>query len=231
MGTRIDLSGHKYGSLLVLNYFDTTQNLKRRWLCLCDCGKTITAIGADMRNGKQVSCGCVKLERAKIRMKEQSTKHGLAYHPIYKAWKGLIQRCYNPNNKNYPKYKNRQPCEAIRSNVVNLIAAIGEKPSADLTIHRVNNNGGYWCGVCAGCVSLSRPMNLKWADDFEQCRHQSTNRLITFRGETHCLSEWAEMSGITRNSLMMRLNRLDWTVERALTTPLRITKATKFAQK
>lgn len=227
MGTKLNISGERYGRLVVIAYHDMSTSRKSRWVCRCDCGNETVAIGNDLRSGAQISCGCARVEAASENMRAAATKHGLAYSPVYKAWKGLIQRCYNPNNKDYPRYKNRKPCEAIRNSVVNLIAVIGEKPSADLTVHRINNDGGYWCGACAECVSLDRPMNIKWADDFEQCRHQKTNRLITYNGETHCMSEWAEKVGITSNALALRLNRLGWSIDRALTTPMKVVRRSK----
>ncbi len=39
--------------------------------------------------------------------------------------------------------------------------------------------------------------------------------MITFKNETHCLSEWAEIVGITRGALKQRLKR-GWTLENAL---------------
>jgi hypothetical protein len=48
-----------------------------------------------------------------------------------------------------------------------------------------------------------------------------TNHLITFNGETHCLIEWCEITGITRASLNNRINHYGWSIEKALTTPVR----------
>ena len=31
-------------------------------------------------------------------------KHNLYKHPLYAVWNSIIQRCYNPNRKDYPKY-------------------------------------------------------------------------------------------------------------------------------
>jgi hypothetical protein len=46
------------------------------------------------------------------------------------------------------------------------------------------------------------------------------HRLITFRGETKCLAEWAADFGLRTPTLW---NRLDdgWSMEKALTTPVR----------
>ena len=36
----------------------------------------------------------------------QST-HCLSSHPLYKTWKSIKNRCYNPNSKDYKDYGNR----------------------------------------------------------------------------------------------------------------------------
>lgn len=43
---------------------------------------------------------------------------------------------------------------------------------------------------------------------------------ITFNGETHDISEWAEILGIRKNTLQWMI-RHGWSVEKALTTPVR----------
>lgn len=52
-------------------------------------------------------------------------------------------------------------------------------------------------------------------------------RLITFRGETKCLAEWAREAGLTDKLIDKRL-RLGWSIERALTTPLRQQGRSRF---
>lgn len=34
-------------------------------------------------------------------------KHGLSKHPLYRTWKGIKNRCYNTNDKNYKDYGER----------------------------------------------------------------------------------------------------------------------------
>jgi hypothetical protein len=43
-------------------------------------------------------------------------------------------------------------------------------------------------------------------------------RMLTYKGETKCVSDWAEELGIGRSAMHMRL-RNGWSVERTLTTP------------
>lgn len=47
------------------------------------------------------------------------------------------------------------------------------------------------------------------------------NRLLTYDGKTMTLSQWAKEIGMNRSTLSHRINERGWTVERALTTPVR----------
>lgn len=55
-----------------------------------------------------------------------------------------------------------------------------------------------------------------------KARTRKDNRLITHKGTTHCLAEWAELLEIDYKLLHGRLNR-GWLFQRAITTPLRNT--------
>ncbi len=62
----IDLTGKKFGRLLVIEKFNYEDKLKQyRWLCLCDCGTYKNILGEDLREGKTKSCGCLARETAR----------------------------------------------------------------------------------------------------------------------------------------------------------------------
>lgn len=52
------------------------------------------------------------------------------------------------------------------------------------------------------------------------------NRMLVARGESLCLAEWAEKSGLSRNVIEKRIDLLGWSVEAAIFTPLRYHKNT-----
>lgn len=60
----VDLTGHKYGKLLVLERAPNTK-AGVMWKCICDCGKIKNAHSGEMRIGKVVSCGCQRLASIK----------------------------------------------------------------------------------------------------------------------------------------------------------------------
>ena len=69
------------------------------------------------------------------------------------------------------------------------------------------------------------PTNCVWATPKSQNRNRRDNRLLTFRGETKLLVEWAEQYGLKRLTLHQRLYGYGWTLEKALTTPTGATHA------
>ena len=66
MAQFIDITGQQFNFLTVLrrNYdYVKVHNLSSTaayWDCQCICGKIITVNGSQLRNGRKVSCGCIK---------------------------------------------------------------------------------------------------------------------------------------------------------------------------
>lgn len=60
MGQRIDLTGQRFGKLIVIR--ETPKRSRQGdvyWECLCDCGKVDIVNGKSLRSGSQKSCGCL----------------------------------------------------------------------------------------------------------------------------------------------------------------------------
>jgi hypothetical protein len=119
------------------------------------------------------------------------------YHSIYR---GMLRRCYVPSCDHFDKYGGRgiTVCERWRdenNGYKNFEADMGERPSSKHTLDRINNNGNY------------EPDNCKWSTKKEQQRNRRTNVLVTIRGVTKCLIEWAEESGLCYKTLQKRINK------------------------
>ena len=60
----IDISGQKFGRLLVLKKIASKKtnngSTKIFWLCKCDCGNTSIVEGNSLKQGNTKSCGCIK---------------------------------------------------------------------------------------------------------------------------------------------------------------------------
>lgn len=140
-----------------------------------------------------------------------SKKHGLSKTPEFMARSAMIKRCYNPKCKDYKYYGARgiRVCEEWLGSFELFLSDVGFKPSAQHSLDRYpNNNGNY------------EPGNVRWATKKEQANNRRNNRLITFQGETKTLTEWAEVLGLPAPALSLRIIRMGWSTEEALTLGL-----------
>lgn len=69
----IDEVGNKYGRLTVLSRAGSNNAHRALWLCQCDCGKQIVAIGKNLRSGNTCSCGCLQKEKVSTHMLKDIT--------------------------------------------------------------------------------------------------------------------------------------------------------------
>ena len=60
MGKLINLTGMRFGKLLVLEQAESTSDNAAQWLCQCDCGNKAVVRGRSLRSGKVTDCGCEK---------------------------------------------------------------------------------------------------------------------------------------------------------------------------
>lgn len=173
----------------------------------CECGKQKEIYDYSIRRGLTVSCGHYNSENTARRNKENlwGTIHGQVNSPEYAVWEGMIQRCTNPKNPGYKNYGGRgiTVCERWLT-FENFRADMGERPSLEHSIDRVNNDGNY------------EPGNCKWSTDSEQLCHTRRSVMITYNDKTQCAVLWARELGINFNTFMNRLRR-GWTLERMMT--------------
>lgn len=62
MPTLIDITGKRFGRLLVERKTIPDRWGVTQWICLCDCGKEVVVRGKHMKTGVTKSCGCLKQE-------------------------------------------------------------------------------------------------------------------------------------------------------------------------
>ena len=62
MNTLIDLTGQRFGKLVVKEKLPTLADGRTRWLCECDCGNGCVVSSYSLRKNKQRSCGCARIK-------------------------------------------------------------------------------------------------------------------------------------------------------------------------
>lgn len=199
MSMRIQVTpGERYGRLTVAQ--ETTPHTSpggstfRRFTCVCDCGNAGPVRLRNLRSGNTASCGCAR------------RKHNKSSAGTYSTWEGMRQRCLNPRSQYYSRYGGRgiTVCDRWRD-FGNFLADMGERPEG-LTLERVDNNKGY------------SKENCRWATRRDQARNRCDTVLVTCRGETMCLTDWASRLGVHRDTIKSRLAH-GWSIEAALSTP------------
>lgn len=211
-----DLSGQRFGKLVAVRDIGKTSR-GRVWMCVCDCGQETEAVAGSLKSGHKKSCGCLHAESAKIAGGKQQThghttkerKQGAAE---YHAWSSMKSRCTNPNTHSYKRYGARgiKVCDRWLD-FANFYADMGPKPSSKHSLERLNTDGNY------------EPSNCVWADAFQQASTRTNVRSITAFGKTMTAAAWERETSISASVIR---NRLDsgWSIEAALTTPVRARK-------
>jgi hypothetical protein len=60
---KLELAGQKFGRLTVRSPAPNTPAGKARWVCKCECGNERTVAAGSLVFGRQMSCGCLRIER------------------------------------------------------------------------------------------------------------------------------------------------------------------------
>lgn len=213
---RISLIGQRFTRLTVIDRANPPDGYKGRdafWLCLCDCGTRRSASAKSLRHGTVQSCGCLQKEKA-AETGRRNTKHGHARRgrvsDEYNIWNKMIARCSDPSDNAFADYGGRgiAVCDRWRGpdGFPNFFADMGQRPSRNRSLDRIDNNGNY-------C-----PDNCRWATRSEQSRNRRDRTPMTHNGRTMYLVDWAKEAGISIFLLHQRIYRLGWDFQRAIET-------------
>ncbi len=204
MGALVNLIGKKFGKLTVLfkvNRIGSTGLKKVYWYCKCDCGNYKTIYTNCLKFGGTQSCGCIhKSEKFREECSARSTRHGHAkdgkISPTSKSWSEMKQRCLNINNKRYKDWGGRGiiVCKRWLESFENFLTDMGEKPKGT-SLDRINNNKGYY------------KENCRWATPKQQSNNTRRNNMLTYKGKTYSMSQWAIVLGMKQATLNYRFRK------------------------
>lgn len=201
MVARLALIGRQFGQLTVVRSAGTREGKKPAslWECKCSCGKTTIVVGDRLTGGKTRSCGCLKLTCRRT--------HGLSSTLAAKSWYGMVSRCGNPKDKDYPRWGGRgiKVCKRWLK-LENFVKDMGERPSKKHSIERRDNNGNY-------CKR-----NCYWALPIQQMSNRRVTVYLTYKGQRRTLKEWARKLGVSYQLLHYRYE-LGWSARHILFMP------------
>lgn len=134
----------------------------------------------------------------------------MSYCRLNTIYSRMKDRCYNPKNVRYHCYGGRgiTICKewlAPYYGYKNFKKwALSHGYRDDLSIDRIDVNKGY------------SPNNCRWLTNKEQCNNKTDNHFVTYKGKTQTLTQWCEELNLDYDKTQMRINRLHWTIEKAL---------------
>lgn len=205
-----DLKGQVFGRLSVIELVGANDKGQKLWLCECECGNTVIVLGYSLTRGDTKSCGCLYKEKLAAGM---GLKHGYVGTRVYKEWQGMIARTTNPNQTGYHNYGGRgiTVCEEWKKPEPFIEWSLKNGYDDTLTLDRIDVNGNY------------EPDNCRWIPLKDQHSNKRTNKILEYNNEIHTQRQWSEITGIPETTIRSRL-RLGWTVEEALSIPIKIGK-------
>lgn len=205
--------GQKFGRLTVTSYDAERSALceckwnRQYYRCLCECGNEKTVEMSHLNSGHSKSCGCLRFaaKAGTYCSISRLQKHGMSRTPVYKTWCGMIKRCNNPNSQDY-RGRGIKVCDRWLE-FENFYSDMGNRPTPDHSIDRINNDGDY-------C-----PENCRWATSVEQANNKRNNRNVTVGCVTLSVSAWEREMGFKGGTIKRRIYR-GWSDIEAVINPL-----------
>lgn len=133
----------------------------------------------------------------------------------------MLRRCYDSSRKDFKHYGGRgitvtdrwkDKDDGFKNFVEDMYSSFVEGTEID----RADVNGNYCKENCRWVSHRLQVINRRptgWQFD---------THFVEFNGKNLCLSQWQDVTGIPRSVLSDRLGKLNWSVERTLTVPVKI---------
>lgn len=188
-----DIVGQTFGRLTVIGFIEVEkrETKNRQWLCQCECGNTVQVNGAKLRNGHTRSCGCLVNEH----IGNLNRKYANVSKRLYSVYQAMLDRCFKEKNPRYGHYGGRgiTVCKEWRDSFDafydwSVLTGYDFKAKqGECTLDRIDVNGNY------------EPSNCRWITNKEQQNNRTNNHWLEYKGETHTVTEWADILDIETN--------------------------------
>lgn len=121
---------------------------------------------------------------------------------LYKVWIEMKNRCNNPNNNRYKNYgsKGIKVCKEWCDDYMSFYKwaidnGYKENKYKKYTVDRICNSKGY------------NPQNCRLLSIQEQQNNRTNNCFITYKGETHTVSQWSRKYKINVQTIFSRIRK------------------------
>lgn len=202
-----DNVGDTYNRLTIDGYISGTKNKPPRYQVTCVCGSKLNVICKDVLRGHSKSCGCyqreVSLETLKKHNLIDKNPYSHKYKLTYTSWLGIKERCLNPKGKDFKYWGGRgiKVCVSWME-FKNFLQDMGERPSAEYQIDRIDNDKDY------------APDNCRWLKGKENQRNKRQAKSgkpsamkVQYEGQDWYVRDLADMLNVSRYALYKRIKR------------------------
>lgn len=203
-----DETGNVYGRLTVIKRDGCDNSGAAKWLCKCECGKTVSVRGIALRKGTTRSCGCYSAEYHREKTKKFNTDNPR----LYRIWNTMKLRCRAKSQQSYKYYGSRgiNVCKEWDNFDVFAEWASTHGYADNLSLDRIDPSGNY------------EPDNCRWVTMKEQANNKRTSRWFVFEGKKMTMQQIADKYGIPTSTLFNRLKR-GMNIYDAVTVPIQPT--------
>ena len=200
-----NLIGYKIGKITVVEKVNNENTFYDVYDCVCECRNHLILREDEILSGEITECGDCKLSKINSTHNQSDTR-------LYGIWRGIRQRCSTDNEYSVyykidvcPEWENDFQAFADWAYANGYIEDIN---GHECSLDRIDNSKGY------------SPDNCRWVDAKTQANNVSRNHLATYNGETHTLSEWADIYGIKPELLYDRYCKHGWSFEDSVGIPI-----------
>lgn len=218
-----DLTNKHFGRLIVLEVAGRDKNNKIQWLCQCQCGKTTVVRANDLKQGKVLSCGCLRKKHLAEGYKLYNQYREPTYYKDLKGLKfgKLTVLSYEKQisiEKNKNKITNKRAYWKCQCDCGNIIYVA----SSNLINGHTQSCG---CLVSKGQQKIKQLLqenniNFETQKTFEDCILPSGQKarfdfyvdnkyLIEFDGQQHFLDKQASPKSYYNNQKIQKIKQSD----------------------
>jgi hypothetical protein len=173
-----DLTGQRFGKLVVVKHDDSSTTRHPKWICQCDCGSTKSIHASALTGWLTNSCGCLRRETM-----DSKTR-------LHHIWKQMRHRALKHTSKSeYHFDRGITMCDEWANDFKTFKEwSLANGYDDSLSSDRIDNDKGY------------SPDNCRWTTAKIQANNRRNNVYITINNETLSLSLWCDKLGINRKS-------------------------------
>lgn len=147
----IDLTGQRFGKLVVIKRVPNVKRNATRFLCRCDCGKEVVRLSSSLKKGCAVSCGCWKSlpeGEGAFRALYRATEYNAKYRGI--SWS---------LSEDFFRWITKQPCRYCGAEPYQVYQQSRKMGGYIFNgIDRVDNETGYTEENCVPCCGICNYM-------------------------------------------------------------------------